>query len=194
MDNPVARIIETSFDTMCRIVIGVNIIIERVDMERILFASHIGKGRGAKRLFRWTPDKEIAIFVSKEIDVETVIDNSVLNVRLAVSQVSSDTETFVVSLFAVSFVRKEIHASANIEITDAATVRKVESFVHRVAYTREEAVAQNRLHFILAIFPETLVAPLITAVFRVSVDTDIGTHFCFRSEARTGSTYIDNPV
>ena len=104
------------------------------------------------------------------------------------------TETFVVSLLAVSFVSEKIDSSADIEIADTTGVGEVESFVNRIPYTAKKTSAQDRFNRIFIIFPETLVAPLVFVVFRITIYSHISTETCFRSQSRTCSTDVDNAV
>ena len=52
---------------------------------------------------------------------------------------------------------------------------EVETFVERIAYTAEKAVAQQGLYRIFVLFPERFVTPLVIAVVGVVIDSYIGT-------------------
>ena len=179
---------------MWRTVFRIHIVDERIDMEIILFTSHVGERRRFVHFRWWTPDKEVTILIGKEIDIETIIQQFHSHIRLMISESPSHTETFVVSLLAVSFVSEKIDSSADIEIADTTGVGEVESFVNRIPYTAKKTSAQDRFNRIFIIFPETLVAPLVFVVFRITIYSHISTETCFRSQSRTCSTDVDNAV
>ena len=142
--------------------------------------SHISKGRGAVGLAGRAPDEEIPVLVGKEIHVETIVHQFHTHIRLIVGEVSVDVETFVVTLLAVALVGKEIQSAADVKVTDAAGVGEVETFVERIAYTAEKAVAQQGLYRIFVLFPERFVTPLVIAVVGVVIDSyiEIGRASC----------------
>ena len=95
-------------------------------------------------------------------------------------------ETFVVTLLAVALVGKEIQS--------AADVGEVETFVERIAYTAEKAVAQQGLYRIFVLFPERFVTPLVIAVVGVVIDSYIGTETGLRGQSRPCGAYVDDAV
>ena len=68
-----------------------------------------------------------------------------------ISEAPSHTETFVVSLLAVSFVREKNDSSADFEIADTTGVREVESFENSIPNTAKKTSAQDLLNRIFNI-------------------------------------------
>ena len=149
-------------------------------MEVIFFTSHVGERRWLVYFCRRTPDKEISILVGQEVNIESIVQQFHTHIRLMIGQAPTHPETFVVSLFAISFVGEEINTSANVEITDTAGVGKVESFVNRIAYTTKKASTQDRFHCVFILFPKALVAPLIFIIFCITIYTNVSTEPGFR--------------
>ena len=111
-----------------------------------------------------------------------------------ISQIAAHAETFVISLLTVSFIGKEVNASADVKVADTAGVGEIEAFIDGVSYTAEKVPAQDGFDGILVVLPETFVAPLVFVVFGIAIYTDIGTEAGFRCQSRTGGTDIDNTV
>ena len=111
-----------------------------------------------------------------------------------ISQVAAHAETFVISLLPVSFIGKEVNASADVKVADTAGVGEIESLINRVSYAAEKVSAQDGFDGILVVFPETLVAPLVFVILGIAIYTDIGVEAGFRCQSRTGGTDIDNTV
>ena len=118
--NIVTAVIEAGLYLVGGIIIRVCKIKERVDVESICFASHIGNGRRFINIFRRTPEEEIGIFVTHEVYVETIVQQIAVFHRLMVSQVTAGTKPFVVTLFFISFVGKHIQSGRYVEVSDAA--------------------------------------------------------------------------
>ena len=116
----VAPVIEAGFDLVGGVVVRVRKVEERVEVEGVRFASHIGDGGGLVSLFRRTPEEEIGIFVAHEVYVETIVQQITVFHRLMVSQVTAGTKPFVVTLFFISFVGKHIQSGRYVEVSDAA--------------------------------------------------------------------------
>ena len=95
---------------------------------------------------------------------------------------------------AVALVGKEIQSAADVKVTDAAGVGEVETFVERIAYTAEKAVAQQGLYRIFVLFPERFVTPLVIAVVGVVIDSYIGTETGLRGQSRPCGAYVDDAV
>ena len=153
------------------IVVRIGKIKERVDIKCIGFASHIGDRRRFINIFRRTPQEEIGIFIAHIVDVESIVEQIAVVHRLVVSQVASGTETFVVSLFFISFIREHVQSGRKVEIADAAGMWEIDSFIYRITDTWKYVLTQEWFHFVFAFFPEWFVTPPVFFVLRISVDT-----------------------
>ena len=100
-----------------------------------------------------------------------------------ISQVAAHAETFVISLLPVSFIGKEVNASADVKVADTAGVGEIESLINRVSYAAEKVSAQDGFDGILVVFPETLVAPLVFVILGIAIYTDIGAEAGFRCQS-----------
>lgn len=193
-EDIIAAIVETSAYLVGGLFLAVGEVQERVDIECILLASHIGEGGGAVGFGGRTPYKEVAELVGQEVEVEAVVQYLIPHVRLVVSQVAAHAETLVETLFAVALVGEEVDTACHVEVADAAGVREVQPFVQRIAYAVEDAAAQDRFYRILALLPERLIAPTVSLLCRIAVDADVGSDMCFRGQSRTCSADVDHAV
>ena len=129
VDDVVSPVIETGLDLVRSVVGRIGKVEERVDIEGIPLAPHIGDGRRAVDFHRRTPDEEVGIFVGQIVEVEPVVQQFPLFHRMVVCHIASETQAPVVSLFAVSVVGKQVEPARHIEVPDPPCVRDVRPFI-----------------------------------------------------------------
>ena len=194
LSDIVAPVIEAGFDLVRRVVVRIRKVEERVEIEGVRFASHIGDGGGLVSLFRRTPEEEVGIVVGHIVGVETVVQQFAVRHRLVVRQVAAYTEAFVIALFAESFVGEKVQACRDVEIADAPCVRHVEPFIQRVADAGKYAFAQERLDVVFPVPPESFVAPLVVFIRRVAIHADVGAEAGGRCQIGPFGPDVDHAV
>ena len=88
------------------VVVRIGKVEERIDIEGVPFAPHIGDGRRLVDFHRRTPNEEVGIFVGQVVEVEPVVQQFALFHRMVVCHIASESQTPVVSLIAVSVIGK----------------------------------------------------------------------------------------
>lgn len=102
---------------------------ERVDIEGVPLAPHVGDGRRLVDFHRRAPDKEVGIFVGQIVEIEPIVQEFPFFHRMVVCYIASEPQAPVVSLLAVSIVGKQVESSRHIEVPDPSCVREIHPFV-----------------------------------------------------------------
>ena len=179
---------------MRSLIVRIGIIKERIDIKGIPLTPHVGERRRPVGFDRRTPDKEIGILIAQVIQVETVVHQFALFQRMMVGHIPTRTETLVISLLTIAFIREKIHSGRHIEIPDSPCMREIDPFIQRIPNTGKYTFAQEWFYFILSLFPKRFAAPLITVLSRISIDAHIGTGCRGWRQTRALGTDIDYPV
>ena len=143
---------------------------EGVDVEVMLFSSHVAQRRGTDRLLRAAPDEEVAILVGYVVHVRSYVQVLAVLHRSVIRQVATQAYAVVEALLAIALVLKSADGGRDVEVAYPARMRCLRTVVERQARA------------------------CVLIILVVVVYAYVSAHLGLRLQSRTLRTHVDHAV